>query len=83
MALLGISTDTPADNLAFKRSAGFSFPLLCDVDRKVSLLYGAVTFRRAYYADRITYIIDEHGIITHVYPKVSAAAHPQELLEIL
>jgi len=83
VALLGISTDTPADNMAFKRSAGFSFPLLCDVDRKVSLLYGTVTFRQAYYADRITYIIDENGIITHVYPKVSASNHPQELLAVL
>jgi len=81
--VLGISTDLPAANLAFKRSAGLSFPLLCDIDREVSLLYGAVTFKQAYYADRITYIIDEHGIITRVYPKVSAATHPQELLEVL
>lgn len=81
--MLGISTDTPADNLAFKQKEQFPFPLLCDIDGKIAYAYGAAGFVRAFMANRISYIIDENGIISKSFSKVVPASHADELLELL
>jgi len=31
-------------------------------------------------ASRITYIIDEHGIITHIFSQVNTSTHAKEVL---
>lgn len=83
MVVLGISTDKPVDSLSFKKRHLFPFPLLCDVDRKVSMAYGAAGFEKAYYSNRMTYLIDENGIISKVYKKVIPSNHAEELLKLL
>jgi peroxiredoxin len=35
------------------------------------------------FASRLTYIIDEHGIITHTFPRVSPGTHAQEVLALV
>lgn len=80
MTILGVSTDTPEANLAFKKRHGFPFPLLCDIDRRISMAYGAAGFASAYYANRITYVIDENGIIRKVYPNVDVSTHADDLI---
>ena len=72
-----------AENRAFAEKFGYPFPLLCDVDRKIGLAYGACDTQDAEYARRITYVIGADGAIVQAYPKVSAAAHPKELLATL
>jgi thioredoxin-dependent peroxiredoxin len=81
--VLGISVDTPAENLAFKKQNGFQFPLLCDVTREVSMLYGACNFKEAFYTNRISYLIGPDGIIQKAFPEVSAANHADEVLALL
>lgn len=81
--VLGISTDPPQENNVFKQQQQFPFPLLSDVDRTVCLAYGACSFQKAYYANRITYVIDEQGIIVKVFPEVQASRHAEELLKML
>jgi peroxiredoxin len=44
------------------------------------MAYGAAGFASAYYANRITYIIDENGIIRKVFPKVDVATHADDLV---
>jgi peroxiredoxin Q/BCP len=78
-----MSTDTSADNLEFKAKNKIPFPLLCDIERDVSLMYGACAFRKAYYAVRVTYLIDENGNIRKVFPKVHPANHAKEVLGYL
>lgn len=81
--VLGISTDTAEDNRIFKERERLPFPLLCDTDRRVCLAYGACVFASAYYANRITYIIDENGVIRNVYPDVDPATHADQILTSL
>ena len=80
MAILGASFDTQADNAAFAQKFGFPFPLLCDVDRRLGLAYGACDDASAGYAKRISYLIDEQGNILKAYAKVQPADHPDEVL---
>jgi thioredoxin-dependent peroxiredoxin len=78
--LLGVSTDPPEENKRFKEEQRLPFPLLSDVNRDACLAYRTCAFRTAYYADRITYIIDERGIISRVYRDVDPREHASEIL---
>ena len=80
MQILGISFDTVEENAAFANKFNFPYPLLCDTSRQVGMLYGACNSAQDEFAKRITYVIDPKGNIKEVYGKVSAAAHPEELL---
>jgi peroxiredoxin Q/BCP len=81
--VLGISTDPPAENKRFHQEQNLTFPLLSDVTREVCMAYGACAFSGAYYSDRITYIIDERGIISKIYPDVVPQEHANEILATL
>ena len=54
--------------------------MLCDVDRRVGLAYGAADSADAGYPARISYLIDPEGRIAKVYAKVTPADHPDEVL---
>ena len=81
--ILGISFDTVADNRAFAEKFHYPFPMLCDVDRKIGLAYGACDTATAEYARRISYVIGPDGRILQAHAKVSAASHPKEILATL
>jgi peroxiredoxin Q/BCP len=78
--ILGISFDTVPDIAAFARKFAFNFPLLSDTERVVGLAYGAADDPKAQFAKRISYLIDPDGKVKKAYPKVNAAAHPEEIL---
>ena len=78
--ILGASFDSVAGNAAFAKKFDYPFKLLCDVDRKLGLAYGACADPSAGYASRISYLIDEQGKIARVYAKVKPADHPAEVL---
>jgi peroxiredoxin Q/BCP len=81
--ILGISFDTVPDNAAFAKKFEFNFPLLCDTTRAVGLAYGACDDSKATTARRISYLIGPDGRVKKAYPKVNAAAHPEEILKDL
>lgn len=70
-------------NAKFAKKFEFNFPLLCDVDRTIGVAYGAADDATASSARRISYLIGKDGKIRKVYPKVNAAAHPEEILKDL
>jgi len=78
--VLGISFDTVPDNAAFAQKFAFNFPLLSDTTRAVGLQYGAADDVKAQYAKRISYLIGPDGRVRKAFPKVNAAAHPEEIL---
>jgi peroxiredoxin Q/BCP len=78
-----VSFDTPKENKHFAEKFGFTFPLLCDTDRKIGLAYGAADSAKDEYARRIAYVIDENGVIAQAHAQVSAASYPAEQLESL
>ena len=51
-----------------------------DVDKSVSMAYGAVDGPDASHPSRISYLIDAEGRIAKVYGKVVPADHPAEVL---
>ena len=81
--VLGISRDTPADNLKFRDKFAFSFDLLSDEDGRVSLAYGAIGSVKEVYPQRISYLIDPEGVIVRGFPEVEPATHPGEILRTL
>ncbi len=80
LEVLGISFDTEEENRAFAEKFDFPFKLLCDVDRKVGLAYGAADSKDAGYAKRISYLIDGEGRIQRAYPKVKPDEHLDQIL---
>ena len=78
--ILGASFDSVDANAAFARKFNYPFKLLCDVDRKLGLAYGACTDAKAGYASRISYLIDEQGKIKVAYAKVNPGEHPKQVL---
>ncbi len=46
----------------------------------MGLAYGACDDAKAEYAKRISYLIAPDGTVRRAYPKVNAAAHPEEIL---
>jgi thioredoxin-dependent peroxiredoxin len=81
--ILGASFDSVDANAAFAKKFGFNFPLLADTDRKLGVAYGAADDESAGSARRISYLIGPDGKVKKAYPKVNAAAHPEEILKDL
>ncbi len=80
MEILGASFDTVEANKAFADKCNFPFPLLCDTDHVLGKAYGAGDTG---FASRISYIIDENGIITHTFPQVNTRTHAEDVLALL
>lgn len=78
--VLGVSFDTPAENLAFKKKFSFPFDLLSDTDRKVGLAYGSADSPSAGHAKRISFLIGPDGKILKAYDPVKPAEHPAQVL---
>ena len=86
--VIGVSRDTVKKHENFKNKYGFRFTLLADVDEVACKAYDVlkekVNYGRAYIGiDRSTFIINEEGIITHVYRSVKVPSHVQTILSDL
>jgi peroxiredoxin Q/BCP len=78
--VVGVSFNAPEDNGAFARRHNFAFPLLSDLDRTCSLAYGACSTKNATQPDRVSFLIDEYGIVERVYDQVDPRDHPARVL---
>jgi len=84
IAIVGVSFDEVERNAAFAEKYAFKFPLLSDIDREIARAYGACSDAKAQHAERVSFLIDEHGIIARVYDRVDPRDHPARVLaEIL
>src|SRR5574339_458162 len=88
VAILGVSPDTVASHVKFKKKFQLPFPLLADVGHKVCDLYGVwgpKKFMGREYEGvlRTTFLIDKNGKIVKVFEKVRPAEHSAELLSEL
>jgi peroxiredoxin Q/BCP len=78
--LLGASFDTAEENAAFAQKLSLDFPLLCDTTRAVALAYGACQDPKARYPERISVLIDEHGLVMRIYDRVDPRDHAARVL---
>lgn len=84
--ILGVSADTQRKQSNFKKKFNFPYPLLADVDKEVINAFGVWgekkfmgrTFDGIH---RITFVIDENGVISKVIDKVKAKVHATQILE--
>ncbi|BBB92726.1 MAG TPA: peroxiredoxin [Methylomusa anaerophila] len=86
--VLGISRDSIEVHEKFRIKYELPFPLLSDVDTHVGQLYGVFKEKNMYGkkvlgVERSTFIINEEGIVTHVFRKVKVAGHAAAVLSAL
>lgn len=84
--ILGVSADSAKRQTNFKNKYDFPYPLLADEDKSVIQAFGVWgekkfmgrTFDGIH---RVTFVIDENGIIQKVIDKVKAKNHTEQILE--
>lgn len=81
--VLGISYDTPADNLAFAQKYRIQYPLLSDPGGEIARRYGAFQPEQPTFPRRNTYVIDAQGNLERVFEDVNPKTHPRALLDQL
>lgn len=86
--VLGVSTDDVKSHAKFKAKYGLPFTLLSDPTHQVAGQYGVwgvKKWRGKEYEGihRVTYLLDEQGIIKQVWPKVKPEGHADEILAAL
>lgn len=86
--VIGVSKDDTSSHEKFKKKYNLPFYLLSDPENKVIEKYGAWQEKKMYGKTylgiaRITYIVDEEGVIQKAYPKVKPENHGVEILEAL
>ncbi len=79
VVILGVSLDSPEDNMAFAKKFNFPYPLLCDENREIATAYQAVKSDADNYAARITYVIGGDGKILEAIEKVDTTNHASQL----
>jgi peroxiredoxin Q/BCP len=88
VTILGVSPDTVAAHVKFKKKFQLPFPLLADIDHKICDLFGVwgpKKFMGREYEGvlRTTFLIDKDGKIAKVFENVRPAEHSTELLSTL
>lgn len=85
-AIIGVSADNAKSHLKFSEKFSLPFPLIADTEKNILKSYGVWgtkkfmgrTFDGIH---RTTFVIDENGIISHVFEKVETANHSKQILD--
>jgi peroxiredoxin Q/BCP len=88
VVVLGVSNDDPTSHQKFANKYELPFPLLSDVDKKVSEAYGVYKEKSMYGKkymgiERTTFVIGKDGKVKKIFPKVKVEGHVEEVLEAL
>ena len=86
--MLGISKDSPKALKKFKDKYSLPYTLLADEDKKLCEAFGVLKEKNMYGKktigiERTSFLIDERGSITKVFPKVKPEGHAEEVLAAL
>jgi peroxiredoxin Q/BCP len=90
-AILGVSAQSRNAHQRFTEKYRLNFPLLVDTDQKVAKAYeaagsgivGAIARGMLGMNRRITYIIDESGMIAHIIDDPDTTGHGEQVLTLL
>jgi peroxiredoxin Q/BCP len=88
VVLVGVSTDSVESHEKFAGKYDLPFTLVSDEKRELVTKYGVWkeknNYGRKYMGtERTTFVIDENGIITHVFPKVRVDGHTDEVMKAI
>lgn len=84
--ILGVSADSQKRQSNFRNKYNFNYPLLADEDKSVINafeVWGPKKFMGREYdgIHRVTFVIDENGVIEDVITKVKTKAHTEQILK--
>ena len=81
--IIGISSDSVESHEHFAKKYNLPFTLLSDEGGKVRKLY-SVPNTFGLFPGRVTYVIDEEGMVRHIFSsQVEAGRHVEEAVEVL
>jgi thioredoxin-dependent peroxiredoxin len=86
--VVGVSTDSVDSHAKFASKYGLAFPLLSDEKKSVIKVYGvwkekSMYGKKYFGVERTTVVIDEKGIIRHIFHRVKVEGHADEVLNVL
>ncbi len=86
--VIGVSADSPESHEKFAGKYALPFPLVSDEEKELLKAYGVWQKKSMYGRSfmgivRSTFVIDERGVVAHVFPKVKAEGHVEEVLGVL
>ncbi|WP_417360258.1 thioredoxin-dependent thiol peroxidase [Galbibacter sp.] len=87
-SLIGVSADSQKRQTNFRNKYEFPFPLIADEDKTLINAFGVwgpkKFMGRSYEGiHRMTFLVDESGVVTHVIQKVKTKDHAEQILELL
>lgn len=85
IVVIGVSTDSIASHKKFETKFNLSFPLIADESKEIVNAYevwGEKKFMGRTYmgTNRVTFLINEKGIIEHIIDKVDTKNHTDQVL---
>ncbi|MCX2450938.1 thioredoxin-dependent thiol peroxidase [Pedobacter sp. PLR] len=88
IVVLGVSVDDEQSHQKFASKYDLPFTLIADTDKKIVEAYGVWGEKNMYGkkymgTNRKTFLIDEHGVITHIIAKVDTKNATSQVLELL
>ncbi|MFQ6862364.1 MAG: thioredoxin-dependent thiol peroxidase [Beduini sp.] len=86
--ILGISPQNAKSKAKFKEKNHLTLDFICDEDTSIAQAFGVWQEKKLYGKTymgvvRTTFVVDESGMITHLFNKVKVATHGQDLYETL
>lgn len=87
IVVIGVSIDTEKSHKKFEEKFQLPFALVADPDRKIVEAYGVWGLKKFMGREfdgthRVTFLINEKGIIEHIIDKVKSKEHSAQILEL-
>jgi peroxiredoxin Q/BCP len=87
IVVIGVSIDTEKSHKKFEDKFSLPFTLLADPERKIVEAYGVWGLKKFMGREfdgthRVTFLINEKGIIEHIIDKVKSKEHTTQILDL-
>lgn len=87
-SILGVSADEEKKQKSFSEKYSFNFPLIADERKEVINVFGVWGLKKFMGREyegvlRITFIVDENGVVSNVIEKVKTKEHASQVLEVI
>ncbi len=87
-AVVGISPDSTDSHKKFITKYSLPFPLIADPEKEIIKSYGAWGLKKMYGREyegllRMTFVVNDKGVITQIFEKVKTKEHTQQILKTL
>jgi thioredoxin-dependent peroxiredoxin len=88
VTILGVSRDDEASHAKFSKKFDLNFPLLADTTGQITESYGVWVEKSMYGKkymgiERTTFLLDEQGVIQHIWRKVNVDNHVSDIQNVL